>query len=415
MTIVTISDSPTIFSGLARVHGHVIDALIEQGHSVVPCGWFAYDSDQMSRIKEGKDVDKVFYKSTKGPIRVLAVPKSGKMNETLAAYDIVDMIKPDIVITIGDPWNFFYMRAVKIKTGFNFKWIPYLTVEDDNDKEKWEPLLRYADMVLVPTEYGKKVIESCCNVETRLLPYGVDEVFRPYSDDDVRGLRSLRGCEGKVRFITVAQNTWRKNFPALLQAVFQIKRCGFSKNMTFHLHTNVDATDRQEGYLYDLRAVVSKLDIEDMVTFPEGKETFSVFKSPDDYYLSKEYNASDFLVCPSTSEGYCLPICEGMSCGLPVIANSASVMPEHLGASVGEIGEVRRGFLVDSMQQILPPARIASVINPRSLRDCIIQAYRMTTSLEGCTKLKTWRAAKKGLCGAVNRLTGKPKVVVEEF
>ena len=54
MKIITISDSPTLYSGLARVHRHVIDGLVEAGHSVLPCGWNAYDEEQLENAKKGK-------------------------------------------------------------------------------------------------------------------------------------------------------------------------------------------------------------------------------------------------------------------------------------------------------------------------------------------------------------------------
>ena len=424
MKIVTISDSPTIFSGLARVHRHVIDALVEQGHVVVPCGWFAYDSDQTERIRRGVEVEPVFYESTKGPVRVLAVPKANNMNEMYAAYDVFDMIKPDVVITIGDHWSFYYMRSVKIKTGFAFKWLPYFTIEHEDVEEKWEPLFRYADAILVPTEFGKKVVESCCDIETVMLPYGVDEKFKPLPPDDVRRLREKRNCANKVRFITVAQNTWRKNIPGLLQAINIMKGKGLEDWMTFHIHTNVDAMDRQEGYLYDLRKIVSKMGLESLVTFPEGDETFSIFNSPNDDYMVEEYNSSDFLICPSTTEGYGLPLVEGMACGVPVIANSASTMPEHLGGPE-EIGQVERGFLVASDIQITPPCRFMKVVRPNDLAAKIMDAFRLTSNAEDLSRMKdncikygkerTWAMTKKGLCEMIDRLAGKPKVVVEEF
>jgi len=426
LKIVTISDSPTIFSGLARVHRHVIDALVEKGHVVLPCGWFAYDSDQTERIRRGGEVEPVFYQSTQGPVRVLAVPKAGNMNEMYAAYDVVDMLKPDLVITIGDHWNFYYVRAVKIKADFSFKWLPYFTVEHDDVEDKWEALFRYADAILVPTEYGKRIVESCCDVETVMLPYGVDEKFRPLPKDDVRRIRERKGCSGKVRFITVAQNTWRKNLPALLQAVNLLKNMGLEDYVTFHLHTNVDAMDRQEGYLYDLRKIVSKMGLESLVTFPEGDETFSVFRAPKDEYMVEEYNASDFLICPSTTEGFSLPVVEAMACGLPVIANSASTMPEHLGGSVGDVGRTGRGFLVASDLQITPPSRFMRVVRPEDLAAKIMDAFRMTAGgREGLSRMKEncvkygkergWARTKDGLCEVVDRLAGKPKVVVEEF
>src|SRR3990167_2078922 len=44
--------------------------------------------------------------------------------------------------------------------------------------------------------------------------------------------------------------------------------------------------------------------------------------------MAKIYNTFDCLLCPSTNEGFGLPIIEAQACGIPVIVNDFTSMPE---------------------------------------------------------------------------------------
>lgn len=428
MKIVTISDSPTIFSGLARVHRHVIDGLLADGHSVLPCGWYAYDEDQLERAKKGEQVERVIYSSPHGDIPVLNVPKGNGHNDMYAIYDVVRHISPDVVITIGDHWHFWYMRQVKIKSGFSFSWLPYLTIEHDELEPRWQKMLRYADSILVPSLFGQEVVRSFCSKSrVKFIPYGTEPTFRRPSKKARNELRKEYGCAGKVRFITVAQNTFRKNLPALAQAVRLIAHRDPQRRMQFYLHTNIDAGPREEAQ-YDLRELVSKLGIKDRFVFPDDERKFSIFESPDDAYMAEQYALSDFFVLPSTCEGFGLPVTESMACGVIPIANSSSTIPEHLGAQNGKKhGISPRGFLVGNRTEIYPPCRFLKVVRPEALGQAIWEAFQMTQEasgrriLEGMRGLceeygkgRTWDKMKLELCDEVRR-AGKPAIPLEEL
>jgi hypothetical protein len=81
---------------------------------------------------------------------------------------------------------------------------------------------------------------------------------------------------------------------------------------------------------------------------------------------------------------------------------------------------------VASDLQITPPSRFMRVIRPEDLASKIMDAFRLTAGgreelskmKENCIKYgkeRTWVRTKDGLCEVVDRLAGKPKVVVEEF
>lgn len=424
MKVLTITDSPLLFSGLARVHRHVIDMLIEQGHQVLPCVWFGYDNVSLQMIKSGKKLPPLVYKSGDTDVQMLSIPK--RNNEVKNLYEVLNISRPDLVITIGDYWDFYYMHALKIKMDFSFKWLAYFTVERDELDDKLLPLFKYVDYMTVPTEFGKAVIEPACDCPVEVVPYGVEKGFRRLPEARRQELREERDCTDKIRFITVAQNTWRKNLPALMHAMKVIAHRDPQKNMQFYIHTNVDASDPQEASVFDLRSIASKLGVEDWFQFPE--DGTCLFNAPGDDTLVDEYNAADFFVLPSTCEGFGLPILEGMACGLPAMVNATSCMPEHVGKAWSDsgYGPTDRGWLVSNRLEICPPDIFAKVIRHDALGQAIWELglwmkdkdkrealERMRHSSIEYAKGRTWEGMKGKMNDVIRKAMGPVSIPVE--
>jgi len=427
MKILTISDSPNLFSGLARVHRNVIDVLTENGHQVLPCVWYGYDNETLQLIQAKKiKPPAIYYQSGDTPVQMLTLYKRKRDSDVAALYEIIKMAKPDVVCTIGDYWDFYYMQALKIKTDFSFKWLAYLTIETDEINEKLKPLFRYADAIVVPTRYGKNVLESETNKKIHLVPYGVGSAFGRKSDTDRKELREERDCDDKIRFITVAQNTSRKSLPTLMQAVRIICHRDPDRKMQFYIHSNLDGLDAQESSLFDLRSIAKKLGVEDWFVFPE--DCTSLFAAPSDESLSNEYNSADFFITPSVCEGFGLPIVEAMACGLPVLANAFSCMPDHLGpmAGDGQFGRAERGWAVANRTEIIPPDHIIKVVKPDALAQAIWEMVQLKkdengrqilkTMSENCmryAKEQTWGNTKRGLYQVFEEVAGPVSLPVE--
>lgn len=234
----------------------------------------------------------------------------------------MSLIKPDILITIGDYWNFIGFEQLKPKFSYSFKWIAYYTIESEPINEMYHNALTFVDEFITPSKYGQKVVEDSLGRHCHYIPYGINhEKFYVLEDNVIRSERAKRNLNGKFRFISVAKNISRKNIPAFLEAM---KIChDVDKNIVAYLHTDID---RKNKKMVHIPNILKRLGLESVVSLPERKVSFDLGIS--DEHLNVEYNCSDAFVCTSVAEGFGLPIIESQKCGLTPITTNASSMKE---------------------------------------------------------------------------------------
>jgi glycosyltransferase involved in cell wall biosynthesis len=83
-----------------------------------------------------------------------------------------------------------------------------------------------------------------------------------------------------------------------------------------------DTDERLDGYVIDLKALASQLDVADHVIFT-GKVTEAQIKSL--------YVCADVFLCMSEHEGFCVPLVESMYFRVPIVAWGVTAVPETLG------------------------------------------------------------------------------------
>jgi glycosyltransferase involved in cell wall biosynthesis len=104
------------------------------------------------------------------------------------------------------------------------------------------------------------------------------------------------------------------------------------------------------SYADALYRYVASLGLTDAVTF-SGHAS--------DATVAAAYARADVLVVTSAHEGYCVPVVEAMTVGLPVVAFRQGALPEVLGEA---------GVLVDSTDPYTLAATIADVVHDAPLR-----------------------------------------------
>lgn len=146
-----------------------------------------------------------------------------------------------------------------------------------------------------------------------VLYSGVNDTFQP-----VKNLKALEAVRARYTLrsgpfiLAVSSLQPRKNFVRLIQAFAQLP----------HPDLNLVIAGGR-GWLYDsIFAEVERLKLNGRVIFPG-------FVADTD--LPALYSAARVLAYPSLYEGFGLPMLEAMACGTPVVASTASCLPEVAG------------------------------------------------------------------------------------
>ncbi|HTW10955.1 MAG TPA: glycosyltransferase [Acidimicrobiales bacterium] len=112
----------------------------------------------------------------------------------------------------------------------------------------------------------------------------------------------------------------------------------------------------QPRYHWALRRLAFHLDLGDSVELLSGL-------AGDD--LLAHWAVADVFVCMSEHEGFCVPLLEAMTLGVPVVAYAGAAVPETLGGA---------GALVDGKDPEAVAQAVALVARPGARRDTLIKA-----------------------------------------
>lgn len=177
---------------------------------------------------------------------------------------------------------------------------------------------RRADAIITVSESSRRNIVRFYGVDERkirIVPPGVDDVFRPI--DDERRLDARRRsyfADGRPFVMFVGKMTARRHVPDLVDAF-----AGF-----------VRRTKAPHGLLlvgpdtvgHSLPERFASLGIADRVHWKQ-------FATHEE--LVEAYNAADVFIYPSDYEGFGMPVLEAIACGTPTITLDNSAFPEFAG------------------------------------------------------------------------------------
>ena len=108
-------------------------------------------------------------------------------------------------------------------------------------------------------------------------------------------------------------------------------------------------------YKLRLKALAKKLEIEDRVVFAG---------EVNDAELKRWYRQADVFVCVSEHEGFCVPLVEAMSYGLPVVAYDAAAVAETVRDG---------GIVLHNKQPATVAAAVSRVLGDSQVRDLLVK------------------------------------------
>jgi len=307
------TDSPCLYSGLARCGRELAKRFFETQEEI--------DDKQVKKFDLAYAGWHHQSKRHNYPYFIYPLSK-GAANEAKDFKNILDDFRPDVVLSIGDIWNFVKITEViyNHKEMNKLKWILWLTVDGENWHVAWQHTLNLADEVYVFSKFGSTEVKNLTGYEPEVVYPGVDKtIFRQINVDFKTKKTELPfNLENTFLILNVNQNTDRKNIPLTLESFAEFAK---DKDDTFLLLV----TNPDDPYGFDLWQFIDKLGLKKKVAIT--KEAGPV-KGMSDEKLNLLYNLSSVYVNTSIGEGLSLPILEAMAVGLPIIATDYAAVSE---------------------------------------------------------------------------------------
>jgi glycosyltransferase involved in cell wall biosynthesis len=235
--------------------------------------------------------------------------------------------KADVVFTLQDQWVLNPEDLTKIP-----RWIPICPVDHDPVSKPVLNNLRFAYRVITYSKFGQKQLANN-GIFSTYIPHTVNtEIFTPMNNLERKQKAGFPPNSYLVGMVGAnKEDPPRKAFQEAMDA-FKL----FLKkvpNAFLYVHT-----DNNFPGGFNLRNYADFIGIQDKLLMPD---IYQMRFKTDKAAMARIYNTFDMLLAPSISEGFCVPIIEAQSCGIPVVTNNFTAMPELVQEGItGEICDV---------------------------------------------------------------------------
>lgn len=237
------------------------------------------------------------------------------------------------VFTMQDIWpiNTFFLGEM---TKANMAFIPYVPIDQDPVPPNVLNVLKYAYKIVTFAKFGQKALERAGFAST-LIEEGVDtEIFKPMDKIQARKDLGIPLDKFVVGMIGANKdNPPRKGWQEGLEA-FKLFHDNHPNSVFFwESNQNIPGGFPIQEFAKELGIGDALMRIDEYTSLVHGGAGL----------VMKELNAFDILIHPSTTEGFGLLPVEAQACGVPVIVNNCTSMPEHVIEGVtGEICKTAR-------------------------------------------------------------------------
>lgn len=341
---------------MAKVGGEIATVLHESGHEIIylACGSREVDPDQY-------------------PFKIIPTEQDswGK--------DIFDQVvygeRPDVVLTIGDPWFYDYLTDPnQCKSRNLFSWVGYLAVDGEKIggglPNFWGKVVVSMDRVIAYTDFGKDaLLKSFPFLEGKLpvIYHGVNEKdYYPLPPEVKKKFRGRYTFQDRFIFLCVARNQGRKNWPELFKAWKIVQEEGMCPGAVLWPHTYF--YDPAGHNIDDLLATFDLAGSQSIVFFSQIARGSSFSKLISKPELNILYNMSNALVSIG-GEGFGLPVIEAMAAKVPTLVLNES--------ATGELGGEERSFLVEAGHYLTGRYLTERPVpEPRAIAEAMQQMYK---------------------------------------
>lgn len=239
--------------------------------------------------------------------------------------------------------------------------------------------IRRADLVSVPSPAVKedisRLLPDVPAERVRVVPWGIDEAFRPQRSADVRRTLGRLGIPTPY-ILFVGTLDPRKNLPALVEAYARLLA---ERDLPEHL-----VLAGQPGWSADELLSRSR------APWLRGRVHVAGYVAEADLPLL--YAGARLFVYPSLLEGFGFPPLEAMATGVPVVASLTSSLEDNLTGAAELVPPQQVGELAAAMERLLA--------DEAARRRCVEAGLRRAASFRWETCARHTRGCYEQLIGA---------------
>lgn len=363
MKVLVVGLCPYLVTSRSKVMAVVMKYLYISGYQVAGAVW-GHDETYFLPADDGK----FYYEFDEHQIPITPFARDSK--ESISIYEIIKILKPELVITVGDYNDYLYMKAVR-HFGSDFKWLFLLMNYSSPVNEEAMDLLEDVDGVLCSSEFGLKSIQHFCPTEICDFEYlGANRGNFYLREDLSRGDRFRVMASGKPSQVD--------NLPMVMEAVALARE---SVDMELYLHTSLyDPGD------YNLGQISARFDPKkEFIKFPE--KYVSLRDEMDADELALEMNRSDVFVSVPLVSASSMSVFDAISCGCyPLMSdcgsnrNVANLLEEY------SEGYKTKDSLVPSTKLMTTGGTYLYICSPEDLAEKLLNLYKKYEIDEGGRK-----------------------------
>jgi glycosyltransferase involved in cell wall biosynthesis len=262
--------------------------------------------------------------------------------------------KPDIVLSLLDPWNLDQIAWSEYRS--NFYWVNYALFEvdhypeyvmaqsfikNDSPRKSLREILSLADMNIPVTQMGKDILDKWGVPTTESISLGID-----FDKRCTKPLLKEQIFKGVVKnsdfvFMTMGRNSERKKLDQVIEAFAHFLKTHVDEEdkMTYKLYLHTDFNETLGGT--DLITQMLELGLTQNVVAPE---CFITGKNLSDEELYERYKVSDCFIGLPSGGGWEYGYLEAMMHGKPIIYSEYGGHLEYCRKAVGFPVPIRSYF-----------------------------------------------------------------------
>lgn len=194
-------------------------------------------------------------------------------------------------------------------------WEPQVAVVLAQARRQLRELTRRAQAAIAVSDYNAQELRALGLADVVVVPvlWSSPEAAVRSASSELPGLPISSDGQPPLKMLFVGRIAPNKRHENLISALALLKRWHPLAQLVF-----VGASS-SPSYESHLRTFARKLGVSDSVEFAGSVSTDE---------LNEHYAAASVYVSASTHEGFCVPLLEAMSVGLPVVAVAAAAVPE---------------------------------------------------------------------------------------